>query len=147
MIRFFEAASTEGLLSSDGPSNPIVICCVDPQVVFVTTKEANAGFEEIHAMLHRFGFAQWTFRSMNSRSVRLPGHEWWLLHNPDLRQCSVIIENLSNIIDYQIIDVEGYLDIHFRVKNLRYRHSRAKTPRGWVGEGKILSNLSWRWLM
>ena len=39
------------------------------------------------------------------------------------------------------------LDIHFRVKNLRYRHSRAKTPRGWVGEGKILSNLSWRWLM
>ena len=38
------------------------------------------------------------------------------------------------------------LDIHFRVKNLRYRHSRAKTPRGWVGEGKILSNLSWRWL-
>ena len=109
MIRFFEAASTEGLLSIDGPSNPIVICCVDPQVVFVTTKEANAGFEEIHAMLHRVGFAQWTFRSMNSRSVRLPGHEWWLLHNPDLRQCSVIIENLSNIIDYQIIDVEGYI--------------------------------------
>ena len=115
LIKFFETASENGLFGQIENAIPTVLCCVDPQIVFVTSRADGTDFEEIHGILHRFGFFQWSFHHLEGRSVRLPQHEWWVLSDPRSSQNCIILENLTSIIDLQVIELKGFVTPQTRV--------------------------------
>ena len=111
LIKFFEDASARGYFGLQEDVIPTVLCCIDPQLVFVTSRSQSADFRMIHDCLHQFGFRHWQFRRLRGRSVRLPHHEWWVLQNPEANK-PCVIENLTSIIDYQIVELEGFVTPH-----------------------------------